>query len=75
MTAWTSTELDHEPHPLDSDGTPTGYIQYRNIVHHEAEEGEMGKPEHWTAEMRFISVSEYENLKAIQNIVSGGTEV
>lgn len=72
MTNWISEELDHRPEQLENDGTNEGYVQRRNIEKIEATED---MPERYTCEMRFISVSEYEMLKAMQNIVSGNIEV
>ena len=78
MTVWTYEELDHQPLPLEGDGTNEGHIQRKNIEHHKAVKGKNGeedKSEYWTCQMRFISVSEYEMLNSIQNIVQGGVEV
>lgn len=72
MTGWKIEELDFEPVELESDGTPNGLIQRRNI---KKVKKSGDKPAHYECEMRFITVSEYELLKAIQNIMNGGVEV
>lgn len=72
MTVWTVEELDHLPPELESDGTNDGLIQRKNIKKIEATET---TPEHWECNMRFISVSEHEFLKAVQNIMNGEQEV
>ena len=71
MTAWQIEELMHQPDPLVLDGKDM-YIQRKNIAKVEAD-GD--KPEHYICEMRFISVAEYEMLKAMQNIMQGKNEV
>ena len=72
MTAWTEEYSDYQPPELESDGTNDGLIQRKNIKHVNATEE---TSEHWECEMRFISVSEHEFLKAVQNIMNGGHEV
>lgn len=72
MTSWITEDLDHQPPELENDGTLDGLIQRKNIQKVEATEN---IPEHWTCDMRFISVSEHEFLKAVQNIMSGRQEV
>lgn len=71
MTAWTKEEMLERPEELVLDAG-NNYIQRRNIVFVETD-GD--KPEHYECDMRFISVAEYEMLKAMQNIVSGVSEV
>ena len=72
MTKWILETLDHSPMPLESDGTPDGYIQRKDIVKIPATDD---MPEQYQCMMRFITVSEYEFLKAIQNIMDGEKEV
>lgn len=73
MTGWKDEELDHKPEELESDGTPYGYIQRKDIKKNTKKNDEIGAE--YTCKMRFISVSEYEFLKAIQNAVRGKIEV
>ena len=72
MQKWQKETLDYEPPILESDGTPDGYIQRKNIQKIKATDD---TPEQYECDMRFISVSEYEFLKAIQNIINGEQEV
>lgn len=72
MTKWTTEVLDHLPPSLESDGTPDGLIQRKDIEKIDATED---TPEQYSCQMRFISTSEYEFLKAIQNIMDGEREV
>lgn len=72
MTKWVTEILDHNPPTLESDGTPDGLIQRKNIEVIPATE-EM--PEQYSCQMRFMSESEYEFLKSIQNIMNGEEEV
>ena len=72
MTKWVTEILDHMPQPLESDGTPDGYVQRKDIVTIPATDD---MPEQYQCSMRFITVSEYEFLKAIQNIMDGEKEV
>lgn len=72
MTKWTEEILDHLPQSLEDDGTPDGYIQRKDIKKIDATEK---MPEQYVCQMRYLSVSEYEFLKAIQNIMDGGKEV
>lgn len=67
MTNWVTERLDHRPLPLESDGTPDGYVQRKNIrVVEETED----MPEQYECEMRFISVSEY-----VLKMVNGEEEI
>ena len=72
MTKWVLEILDHMPQPLEDDGTGEGYVQRKDIEIIPATE-EMS--EQYSCQMRFLSVSEYEFLKAIQHIMDGGKEV
>lgn len=73
MTSWTEEELDHKPEELEVNYDE--YIQRKNIkeVTKKDEEGRAYKA--WTCQMRFLKISEYEMLKAMQNIMAGGIEV
>lgn len=73
MTSWTEEELDHNPEELEINYDE--YIQRKNIkeVTKKDEEGRVYKA--WTCQMRFLKISEYEMLKAMQNIMAGGIEV
>ena len=72
MTKWVTEVLDHNPPALESDGTPDGLIQRKDIKVIPATE-EMS--EQYECQMRYMTISEYEFLKAIQNIMNGEEEV
>ncbi len=72
MTSWTEEKLDHKPEELEVNYD--SYIQRKEIREIEVKD-EQGKRKAWTCMMRFIKISEYELLKAMQNIMAGGTEV
>jgi hypothetical protein len=72
MTKWTLEISDHNPPTLESDGTPDGLIQRKEIKKIEATDD---MPKQWQCQMRYLTTSEYEFLKAIQNIIDGEKEV
>lgn len=76
MTAWEKSQSNDKPLELTLDGNDS-YIQCRNIKEVEASKDDNGKdiPKHYEYEMRFLTVSEYEMLNAMQNIMHGQTEV
>lgn len=75
MTAWRLTESLDKPETLTLDGN--NYMQTRNVKKIKETTNDAGEKvaEHYEYELRWMSVSEYEMLSAMQNIYSGGTEV
>lgn len=73
MTTWIEEELDHKPEELEVNYDE--YIQRKNIKEVTKKDKEGRTYKAWTCQMRFLKISEYEMLKAMQNIMAGGTEV
>lgn len=70
MTSWQKEWLDKRPEELVQDGDM--YIQRKNI---QLIPADGDKPEHFECEIRFITVTEYNMLQAMQNIMQGLREV
>lgn len=75
MTAWRKTESLDKPQSLALDGE--NYMQTRNVKVIPESKNDAGGTiaEHYEYDIRWMTISEYEMLSAMQNIYSGNTEV
>lgn len=75
MTSWRETLSLDKPKPLALDGD--NYMQTRNVVEIPESKDDRGEIilKHYKYDLRWMTISEYEMLSAMQNIYKGESEV